>query len=69
METLAQYLEAEQMPQSALARQLRVDQSTVSKWVSGESIPRKRAITEIAKITEGRVGPASWFETTDGAAA
>ena len=61
METLAEYLKAEKIAQSAFAKIIEVDQSTVSKWISGENTPRPKQIRRIAEVTGNRVSPSVWF--------
>lgn len=44
---------------------------TVDRWRSGQSVPRRSAMSEISKRTHGAVSPSDWFliESTGGGVA
>ncbi|MGE3064161.1 MAG: helix-turn-helix domain-containing protein [Hyphomicrobiaceae bacterium] len=52
---LVDYLASKRITSAEFAEQVGVDRSTVGRWLSGESIPRRDAIIKIACETGGQV--------------
>lgn len=48
--------------QAAIAEKLGVDQTTVSKWLSGERNIKLAEAIELEKITGGKVTAESWLQ-------
>lgn len=58
---LGAWLARNRWPQTRLARLLGVGQQQVSRWVTGQSIPRPRYVVQIHRITGGKVTATDWF--------
>ena len=63
MNKLAQYLEAKKVTQADFAREVGVEQATVSRLARGKMQPSLSAAVRIEKATLGEVPVADW--TTD----
>ena len=50
IENLNSVMKAEKLSQSALARKLGVNQSTVSRWVKAQTLPHKQALRDLAHL-------------------
>lgn len=50
MQSLKYLRKKTELTQKQLAKQLKVDRSTVAKWEIGESLPRADKLPELAKI-------------------
>lgn len=53
--------------QPAFAARVGTTQSAISRYCSGERIPRREMILKIDAATNGAVPPESWFLPDDGA--
>lgn len=62
-----EYLCRTGMTQKQFADLMGVKQSTISRYVRGDREPDRAAISRIAELTNGEVGPADWFETPEAA--
>jgi transcriptional regulator with XRE-family HTH domain len=60
--TLKQWLSENGVTQSWLAKTLNVHRLTVSRWVSGKTIPHLSVIGKIQTITRGGVVPESFIK-------
>lgn len=64
---LKDYLEKENHTQQSfidevlMARNIRIPQSTLAKWISGIRIPRKEEMITIFEITGGQVQPNDFY--------
>ena len=59
---LKQYLDERYLKAGIVSKKLGVNPSTVTKWLSGQSIPRPFHAALIAKMTNGRVGVADFHD-------
>jgi len=62
MSTLAEYLKAAGMTQSAFAAAVNVSQPTVNRWLGGAK-PSWEKAAEIERITNGAVPVSAWVAT------
>lgn len=53
------------MTQEQVARDLGVTQGSVSRWCSGEAIPRYEVMAKIIEMTKGFVMPNDFFATNN----
>lgn len=52
-----------------LGDRLGVGREAVRKWLRGERIPRPEVMRRIVEVTEGKVGPADFYDLTPSAPA
>lgn len=60
--TITEYLAREGLSHAEFARRLGVEQSTVSRWVSGERRPEWPQLARLRKVTGGAVQPNDFLE-------
>ena len=54
---LRTYLSRNGLTQSAFAKELGVKRQTVDRWLRGDRVPRPEMMRQIARVTDGKVGP------------
>ncbi len=59
--TLAQYMAREGLSETEMARLLGMSQPTVSRYLSGERMPKPRNMAKIVAVTGGRVRPDDFY--------
>jgi transcriptional regulator with XRE-family HTH domain len=57
---LQTWLDKETVSQAELAAALAVNRATVSRWLSGDRVPRAKWLRAIAEYTGGKVRPRDW---------
>lgn len=60
--TITEYLAREGLSHAEFARRLGVEQSTVSRWVSGERRPEWPQLKLLRAVTKGAVQPNDFLE-------
>ncbi len=59
---LSDYMEKRSLSATALAEQLGVSVSTVTRAVKGEAVPSKSLMASIHKLTSGKVTPSDFYD-------
>jgi predicted transcriptional regulator len=65
--TLADYLAAKKISQAEFAQSIGVSQVAVSRYVSGQRMPRKNWLLKIRQVTGGLVTGNDFLEITEAA--
>lgn len=59
---LRDFLSDRSLSEAELGRLLGVGQATVNRYIRGERIPRPEVMRRIVEVTEGKVGPADFYD-------
>lgn len=59
---LRDFMSARDLSEAHLGRLLGIGQATVNRYVRGERIPRPEVMRRIVEVTEGKVGPADFYD-------
>ena len=59
---LRDFLADRNLSEAELGRLLGVGQATVNRYIRGERIPRPEVMRRIVEVTEGKVGPADFYD-------
>jgi transcriptional regulator with XRE-family HTH domain len=63
---LSAWLSETETRPAKLAKTLEVEQSTVSRWLNGSSIPTMDMMRRVAEATDGAVMPNDWMISPPG---
>lgn len=59
---LRDFMMAREMSEAQFGRLLGIGQATVNRYARGQRIPRPEVMRRIVEVTDGRVGPADFYD-------